>query len=478
LTDQWLATPIRVLMGFYFYPRGGSAYVARYLCRYLPATSVQTRLVTGSLRSAHDFTEAGVFYRACADVWAVDYTPAVQAWHEGDDPLVATPPLHASYEDRPDVPDRVFGAMAPSVREHQVAFWQKTLLEAGSGEADVIHLHHLTPQLEGAIATGRPVVVHLHGTDLKFLSRCREGTQPWPHAQQWIPYFRRLLRHVARVVTVSPGDAEVAAELLDRSPESITVIPNGVDVDEFDRTALNPAQRRELWRRWLVEEPRGWDESGVIGSVRCTEADLDRLLPIDGSRPIVLCVARFLDFKRLPHLLESWAALRDRVGGTLVVWGGFPGECEGPHPVTVARDLDLDDVVFTGFRGHEDLRLAFNMTDLLVNAAKHEPFGQLLVEAMACGLPVVAAASGGPLVFVRPTGEDRNSWLFDPRSDTGLGEAMLQALADPDELRLRAANAYHQVRAELSWTAISQEFARLYQGLMHEHSPPPRNTQN
>lgn len=459
--------PLRALMAFYFFPRGGSAYVTRYLFRFLTNAGVRTRLLTGSLRSQHEHSDATVFFRGCTDVLPIDYTSAVDAWHGGADPLQAELPLHASYEDRDGAPDRVMGAMSPEILAFQENFWAGVLRRGAADEFDLLHLHHLTPQLAPAIATGKPVIVHLHGTDLKFLDACRDNEWRWPYADYWLPYFRDLLKHTAQIVAVSPGDAALAADMLRLPADAVTVIPNGVDINEFDTMPVPVLEQRRLWRRWLVTEPRGWDETGEVGSVRYPEVDLDRLFPLDGSRRTVLCVARFLTFKRLTHLLETWARVRDVAPpATLVVWGGFPGEVEGRHPVTVARELGLQDVVFTGFRGHDDLRLAFNMTDLLVNAARHEPFGQLLVQAMACGLPVLAAASGGPVLFVRPDGPERNGWLFQPGATDSFEHQLLDALRDPHELRLRGRNARDRVRGELSWTSVGQRFIDLYQSIV------------
>ena len=45
-----------------------------------------------------------------------------------------------------------------------------------------------------------------------------------------------------------------------------TWVPNGVDLDRFDRVELTPDERLARWREWLVEEPQGWSEGGEPGT--------------------------------------------------------------------------------------------------------------------------------------------------------------------------------------------------------------------
>ena len=96
----------RVCSALFFFPRGGSAQVARALAGALPETGWQMTLATGSLGEPGDPTHAGSFYSGI-DIAAVDYSPALQL----ADPLAAHVPFQPSYEDRPAGPDRVFAAV-------------------------------------------------------------------------------------------------------------------------------------------------------------------------------------------------------------------------------------------------------------------------------------------------------------------------------------------------------------------------------
>jgi glycosyltransferase involved in cell wall biosynthesis len=462
-------TEPRVAMGLFFYPRGGSAQVVRYLAGALPSAGWQASVYCGSAGPPGAESNASTFF-AGLDVHAVDYSPALAVAEQGGDPLATDVPLHPSFEDRPGAPDRVFGMVDPGLLEPQVASWARVFDNGGAGDAAVFHLHHLTPQYEVVARRwpDRPLVGHLHGTDMTMLDAIEQDPGRWPHGRFWRDRMRRWAARAGRMIVISPHDRDRARRLLDVDAEWL---PNGVDTDRFDARDLAPAERRRLWRRWLVEDPRGWDESGVAGSLRYGDGVVDRLVGRgDGAAPTVLLyVGRFIEFKRVPLLVRAYARVRAHVvdAAPLVVWGGSPGEWEGVHPHTVAeREGVADDVVFVGWRGHDELPLGLACADAMVAPSFNEPFGQVFLEAMACGLPVVTTASGGPLSFVNTDPARPNGWLVPPDDEAALTDAIIEVVSDADERRARGANAYEQVRARYSWRALATRFAAVYESLL------------
>ncbi len=168
----------RVVMGLLFYPRGGSAYVVRYLSPALARAGWSVSLAVGSLGGPGDETHAPTFFDGL-DVHCVDATDAVRAFEAAGDAtaaIAAPQPMHPSYEDRAGVPDVVFASVPPELAEHLVSVWELPFRAAGAERADVFHLHHLTPQLDAAHRAWPevPVVVHLHGTEMKLLEAIDE----------------------------------------------------------------------------------------------------------------------------------------------------------------------------------------------------------------------------------------------------------------------------------------------------------------
>src|SRR4051812_12989278 len=137
--------PHRAVMGLMFFPRGGSAQVARYLARSLPEAGWEVTIACGSLGEPGDPSHAETFYGGL-DVRALDYTESESA----ADPLRADPPFQPSYEDRDEAPDVVYASVDDEAYERLVDTWERQLDEAGAGDADVLHLHHLTPINEAA----------------------------------------------------------------------------------------------------------------------------------------------------------------------------------------------------------------------------------------------------------------------------------------------------------------------------------------
>src|SRR4051794_34890605 len=446
--------PHRAVMGLLFFPRGGSAEVARYLARSLPDTGWDVTIACGSLGSEGEPANAATFY-AGLDVRALDYTPSRSA----PDPLAADPPFQPSYEDREDAPDRVFAAVGDAAYERIVETWERQLRHAGADRADVLHLHHLTPIHEAAerALSEVPRIGHLHGTELLMLREIDEGPpEGWDHAQEWAERMRRWAGGCERLLVLSPDAVRRVPDLLGVGDERVVWAPNGFDPEGFDR---RPAEDRVArWRRWLVEDPRGWEPGGEPGSVSYTEEELE---PFRAGGPVLLYVGRYTEVKRIPLLIRAHARARERFDkpAPLVLLGGFPGEWEGEHPLEVVRETGDDHVFLAGWRGHEDLPAGLNAADLVVLPSVREQFGQVLVEAMACGLPVMAADAHGPAEIVDA---GRTGWLVPPDDEGALVEALVQAAGDPDERRRRGHAACEEARERYAWPSLACGVAQIY----------------
>jgi glycosyltransferase involved in cell wall biosynthesis len=401
----------RVVSALFFFPRGGSAEVTRSLSRALPAAGWRVKLAVGSLGQWGEPTHAASFF-AGVDVRPLDYSPAL----ERADRLAAAVPFPPSYEDRPDAPDRVFAAVDDAAHERLVAAWIEVLARAGADAADLLHLHHLTPVNEAAARRfpSVPVLGQLHGTELAMLRRIEAGAPPgWRYAQEWSRRLRTWARRCGLLV-VPPGAEADAALLLGLERAKLRGLASGVELERFTRRPLAAGERLAFWRRWLVEQPRGWDPSGRPGSIAYRD---EQLAPFRAADTVFVYVGRFTAVKRLPLLISAHARAVERLGkpAPLVLVGGHPGEWEGEHPLTTARRIGNRQVFLAGWRPHEQLPQALNAADALVLPSVAEAFGLVLVEAMACGLPVIACRTHGPAAIVA---DGKTGWRYRPTTRT------------------------------------------------------------
>ena len=111
----------------------------------------------------------------------------------------------------------------------------------------------------------------------------------------------------------------------------------------------------------------------------------------DKDLPVILSVGRLAKQKNFPRLIESFATVRQQQEVRLIIFG------EGPERATIEqriRDLGLENYVsLPGFVSNPWAEMA--AADIFALSSEEEPFGLVLVEAMACGLPIVATSAVG-----------------------------------------------------------------------------------
>ena len=230
-------------------------------------------------------------------------------------------------------------------------------------------------------------------------------------------YLRNLYRQCDALVTPSEGMVDTLRE--QRMHDDIGIWSRGVDHDTF-----NPGRRSLEWRRSLGIA----DDEVAIG-----------------------WLGRLVLEKGIDIFGETIAELKRRgVRHRVLVIG------EGPARETFEEAVPH--ACFVGFQQGDDLGRAVASMDILLNPSITETFGNVTLEAMACGVPVVAAdATGaGSLVIPGETG-----WLVGPRKVSAYADRLQAYIADA-ELR-RAHGSAGAKRAEaFTWDAINQTVADTY----------------
>ena len=248
----------RVVSGLFFFPRGGSAQVARELARALPRAGWQARLAAGSLGRPGELTNACSFF-AGIDVEPLDYSPALEL----ADPLTAPVPFPPSYEDRPGAPDRVFAAVDDAAFERlveRVDRGARTCRRRRGRSAS-------SPSPDAGQRGGGARVRFAAGGSAsctapswRCCGRSRRVAPPgWRFASRWAARMRRWAQECARLIVVPPGAEAEAALLLGLERARLRSLPSGVELDLF-----RPA--RSTARSGSRSGAAGWSSSRSVGT--------------------------------------------------------------------------------------------------------------------------------------------------------------------------------------------------------------------
>ena len=227
---------------------------------------------------------------------------------------------------------------------------------------------------------------------------------------------------------------------------------------------LGPAPRL-LARRTSVVPPGIRAASFENGDPRT----LRRALDVPDAAPLVGLVARYDTWKGHHVFLEAAArigARRPDVRFAMV--GGGPDGDPVPHAeryraavLARRRELGLEQTV--AVLGHrDDVPAVLAGLDVLVCPSDHEPFGMIVLEALAAGTPVVASDSGGPAEILE---HGRSGLLFPTGSPAGLADAVLRILDDPGLRQRLRREGPCRVRERFSSARFARDVEALYAGL-------------
>ncbi len=308
----------------------------------------------------------------------------------------------------------------------------------------------LSPRVRRDLATFAPHVVHVSSPDiaghravswarrhrLPILASVHTRFETYPRYYNMAflePVLEAVLRRFYRRCDALVAPSESMAQVLraQRMNYDIDIWSRGVDRDVF-----HPGRRDTAWRQSLGIA----DDEVVIGF-------LGRLVMEKG-------LDVFSD--SIDQLARRGVAHRVMVVG------------EGPaHDWFTER---LPQAVFTGFQGGADLGRAVASMDVLFNPSVTETFGNVTLEAMACGVPVVAAAATGSQSLVDDGVSGR---LIAPGAVRQFAEA-LRAYVEDADLRARHGAAGEARSLEFSWDRINQAVADTYLRLIRQKGKAKR----
>ncbi|MCS3708345.1 glycosyltransferase involved in cell wall biosynthesis [Salinibacter ruber] len=271
------------------------------------------------------------------------------------------------------------------------------------------HLHLVPFALLARRLTGAPIVVHVH------------GIEAWEPTEKWL--VNRLVSRVDHFISVSETTKERLVAWSGLLPEQGTVVPNTIDFDGMGPGPKSP----ELLDRYDLHDCYVLMTMGrLVGKER--RKGFDRVLDV------------------LPAVAEK----RPDVAYTIAGKGPDRSRLE-----TKAERLGVRDrVVFTGYVPEDEKADHFRLADRFVMPSEGEGFGLVLLEALACGTPVIASDRDGGREAVAHGDFGK---LVDPRDSTDLVKAILseQTPPNPTAVRDRFGLSAYQARAEDVVSAVS-----------------------
>jgi starch synthase len=325
-----------------------------------------------------------------------------------------------------------------------------TQVKALSG-VDVVHTHTWYAAMAGFWAK------KLYNVPFVLTTHSLEPLRGWKAEQlgsgyamsSWIE--RTAMLDADAVIAVSNGTKQDILRVYPVPEERIHVIYNGIDLDEYQKTANTSAL----------------ESFGV-----------------DASVPYVLFVGRITRQKGVTHLVDAIRYLPPDT--QVVLCAGAPDTpelaAEMRQKVEEARAFNPRIVWIEKMVSKPEVIQLYSHAQVFCCPSVYEPFGIINLEAMACGAPVVASATGGILEvvvenetgFLVPFEQDPNT-SFPTKPDQfarDLAANLGALLADPERCRRFGAAGRKRVEEHFSWTAIAARTIELYQHLMDAKKKP------
>ncbi|MBI2079561.1 glycosyltransferase family 4 protein [Candidatus Micrarchaeota archaeon] len=213
----------------------------------------------------------------------------------------------------------------------------------------------------------------------------------------------------------------LSASLPEEYKRKTTVIYNGVDERIF-----RPLKKSSKWREYF-------EDNGLV-------------------RRIIFTNARLIQQKGIRYLIEAMQG----VDADLVVFG------RGPLKDTLelqARRLGINAHFISDRLDDRELAELYNAIDIFVLPSLYEPFGVALVEAMACGKPVIGTNVGGIPEVIR---NRRNGLIVDAKSPDSTARAIVDCLENEKVCRSLGENARKTVLKRFTWDLVAKRMDRFY----------------
>lgn len=282
-------------------------------------------------------------------------------------------------------------------------------------DINIINAHWIYPDGISAVWSGKqiniPVVVTAHGCDLNHYS----------HYKLRRPQILWALKNSNKITTVSNALYERTTKELGINKNKVVMIPNGVDTDRFHLRNRKEAKKQ---------------------------------LGLNQNKKYLLFVGQFHEVKGLEYLIEAIAILKKR--GSLSFETILIGD--GPQGYTIKQWLQekglTNDVLVLGQRPNNEISAWMNACDFFCLPSKREGMPCVILEALSCGLPVIASRVGGIPELV----SEDNGILVEPQNPHALADAIETAF----KRKWDKPNISKQME-KFSWSRAAESYIEIFE---------------
>ena len=221
---------------------------------------------------------------------------------------------------------------------------------------DIIHTQHIWIWSSIVAEYNIPTVITSHGSDM----------MGYDIDNSFYPYCIKAINGCDKVITISKKNHEVVLQRFPEAKEKSITLKNGYDPKIFHIKNLH---REQVLKEFGIDKK---------------------------YNKIVMFAGRLTGNKGIDVLLKAAKKYED--GDTLTIIAGGGGLLA--DLIDQVKELELKDIFFAGDQTQDNLSKLYNISDVLAVPSRVEGFGLVAIEALACGLPVVATNQGGMTDFI------------------------------------------------------------------------------
>lgn len=294
---------------------------------------------------------------------------------------------------------------------------------------NIIHIHS-RPQFVyfvSCLTSNAKIILHIHNLEILDLIKI------WNHFS---------LKKINLILGCSKFVAEKIKQRYPLLEKNVCYIHNGVNTDRFKPIWLRSKERLEIRRAF----------------------------GIDNETKVILFIGRLVYVKGVHILIEAFKEILKLYDDTkLVIIGsqGYNGNMSTEYIKRLRFSIadSAEKVIFTGHVPHNELDKMLLLGDIAVfPSIWEEPFGMTIIEAMACGLPIVAFSKGGIPEIIN---DRENGILIDNYGDISLLiQSIIDLLGNKNERFRLGLNARLKVEQNFSWEKISQDLIKIYGSIL------------